>query len=224
MSKFNDSLLLAALNKAKIPTKQLCLTGFPLKPSFFNPRNKTQIKKDFAVPDHKPIILLLMGATGSQASYIFMQQILKLSFPCHILICLGRNEALRKTFELITLPGHISISIISHTDRIADLMAIATVCITKSGTVSICETLYQQVPMILDATSEPLLWEKFNHSFIQHHGFGEVVRNYTELLSALERIVLHTSYADTIRKNLAVFEKINFGDRIKNIVESMMQQ
>ena len=151
-----------------------------------------------------------------------VQELAKISTATHILICLGRNEALRKYLEPFPLPSHISCSIISQTDRIADLMSIASVCITKSGTVSLCETIYKQVPMIIDAISTPPLWEKFNHSFVERHGFGEVVRNYKELRESAERILTQTAYANTIRQNLANYEKLHVGTQIKHVVQTMI--
>jgi processive 1,2-diacylglycerol beta-glucosyltransferase len=219
---FDDSLILQSFSGANIPKRKVYLMGFPIKPSFFIPQHESCIKEDFGVPENKPVILLLMGAVGSQSMVYIVQELVKIPIAAHILICLGSNEALRKYLEPFPLPSHISCSIISQTDRIADLMSIASLCITKSGTVSLCETLYKQVPMIIDAISKPPLWEKFNHSFVEHHGFGEVVRNYKELRESVERILTQTAYANTIRKNLANFEKLHFGTNIKQVVETMM--
>ncbi len=219
---FNDSLILESFSGANISKRKIYLTGFPIKPSFFAPQEISCIKQDFGVPENKPVILLLMGAVGSQSMISIVQELVKIPIAVHILTCLGSNESLRKYLEPFPLPSHISCSIISQTDRIADLMSIASLCITKSGTVSLCETLYKQVPMIIDAISTPPLWEKFNHSFVEHHGFGEVVRNYKELRESVERILTQTAYANTIRKNLANYEKLHFGTKIKQIVQTMM--
>jgi len=46
-------------------------------------------------------------------------------------------------------------------------MAASDLCITKSGSVSVCETIYSNLPVLLDATSDVLRWEQFNHRFIK---------------------------------------------------------
>lgn len=221
---FNDSSVLAAFHHAHIPASMITLTGFPLKPTFSEQKNVTQIKHDFHVPEHKPVILLLMGAAGSKATYTYVKQLIRSSLSFHILICLGKNEKMRNNLEKLKLPSHISTTIISQTDRIADLMSISTLCITKSGTVSVCETIYKELPVILDATTTPLIWEKFNLSFIQHHGFGKVVKNYEELNPIVEQFLSQPAYIEQIKKNLAKFEKINFGEHIKNLVEILLKK
>lgn len=221
---FDDPEILTLAQNDSISANELLINGFPIKSSFFTPKDLPLIKKDFEIPDNKPVILVLMGAAGSDASYYYLLTLLQLQFPVHLILCLGRNESLRKHVEKIQKPSHITVSIVSYTNRIADLMAISDLCISKAGTVSVCETIYMNLPMILDNTSTPLLWEKFNIDFIQKHHFGTVITHYKQLNKLVTKMILDHDYYDTCKTNLINFPKNNFGHCIKKVIEQLISK
>lgn len=219
---FQDQDILRFAQNSALPDRSKVVTGFPIKPSFFEPKNLDQIRNDFNVPAHKPVILVLMGAAGSKATYSYLLTLLQLKTPVHLLLCLGRNEALRPIIEKMRSPKHITVSIISYTNRIADLMAISDLCITKAGTVSVCETMYMNIPMILDNTSTPLAWEKFNIEFIQKNNFGTSIVHYKELNHVVNKMLHDKNYYAACKQNLINFPKKNFGNTIKSLIKELV--
>ncbi len=220
---FEETTILNFAHNNSIPSKAQHIAGFPIKANFFNEKNVLEIKNEFNIPSNKPVVLVLMGAAGSNATYYYLATLLKLTMPVHLIMCLGRNELLRKQLEKVKLPDHISISIIGYTNRISDLMAAATLCITKAGTVSMCETIYMNLPLILDNTSTPLVWEKFNIAFIEKYQFGTVVTDYKQLNQLVTKMLLDTDYYKQCKTNLTNFPKKRFGQNIKGIVAELMQ-
>lgn len=218
---FDDPDILLFAQRGTYPATARFITGFPIKASFFAPKNKEQIKKDFDIPLHKPVILVLMGAAGSQALYHYLLTLLRLKISVHLIVCLGRNESLRRRIEQVPRPAHITLSIISYTNRIADLMAISDLCITKAGTVSVCEAIYMNLPLILDNTSTPLFWEKFNTEFIRKHGFGSFITHYKQLNPLVIKMLTNKEYYTSCKNNLMKFPKKNFGDCIKDVVANL---
>lgn len=217
----NPDIVKFAHNNA-LPDSSRIFTGFPIKPSFFDSKDLNQIKNDFQIPSNKPILLVLMGAAGSKATYSYLLTLLQLKRPVHIILCLGRNEPLRKHLERIQTPEHITVSILSYTQRIADLMAISTLCITKAGTVSVCETMYMNVPMILDNTSTPLVWEKFNIDFVQKNKFGAVITHFKELNALVNKMLNDKNYYNACKQNLVNFPKKNFEENITAVIKQLL--
>lgn len=221
---FDDPDIWALAHNPTIPEKKYYIAGFPIKSSFFAPKNNTAIKKEFGVPEDKFVILVLMGAAGSDALYYYLLTLVQLQFPVHLILCLGRNEQLRKHIESVRCPSHITLSIVSYTHKIADLMAISNLCITKAGTVSVCESIYMNLPMILDNTSTPLLWEKFNIDFVQKQHFGNVITHYKQLNKLITTMILNHDYYATCKNNLIKYPKNNFGRCIKTVVHDLITQ
>ena len=221
---FDDALIRKTIEPAAIPAHQVVVTGFPVRPNFFENENKIIIKKNFAVPENKPVILLLMGALGSKETYTFSQQLAQLTTPAHILICLGKNESLRKKIEQITFPPHITATIIGFTEHISDLLTISDLFITKSGSVSFCEGIYMNVPMLLDATSLVLLWERFNHTFVKRHGFGDIITRRGDLPQMVDYLLVENNKLATMKKNLESFEKKQGDKEFRQLVKQMLQE
>lgn len=221
---FETPRALAALHHAHIPTHATSTTGFVVRPDFFEPKDRGAIKNEYGVPAEKPVILLLLGAVGVEKIINVAQEITHIKTPAHLIICIGRNETLRKQIAAIKFPDHITHTVVGFTERMSDLMAIADVFITKSGSVSVNEALYMNLPMILDATSPLLNWEAKNHAFVNSNGFGVSLKNLDDLPALLDDLLGSNHKLLSYQHNLQQFEKKHAGNEIKNIIQKMLAQ
>ena len=219
---FDDNEIIDMAHQYGIENAHIEITGFPLKPSFLMDRNKDQIRNHFNIPDDKQTLLLLMGKQGSHEMYRFAQQLGKIETPIHLICCIGKNEAVRPYVESIELPEHISISIIGFTEKIADLMAISDLIITKSGSVSFCETLYSSIPTILDATSTVLRWERFNHTFFKKHNLGGILTANSSITEQIQTLLNDKKLMSTFRNNLLTLEKNKASCKIPELIKTML--
>lgn len=218
---FANDQIRQKIESSNISDDKIVITGFPLQKTFFENKDRHQIKMMFNVSDGKPIILVLMGAQGSKAMLQFAQQLSSLKHEAHIIFCLGKNEKIKEKINQIHFPSFITYSCIGFTNAISDLMNIADIIISKSGTVSVCEALYSNLPMILDATHKVLAWEQFNHQFITSNGFGTSLSNPQQLCSIINEW-LQQDKLDQYKKNLQAFEKKRGAAEIKKIIESLI--
>jgi len=219
---FEDETTQKKLTQAKIPEHAGVTTGFVLRADFFEHKEKKQIKSFYAIPPDKPVILLLLGAEGSQAICAFAQQLTLITCPVHILVCIGKQQHLKACVEAISFPSHISFSVIEFTDHISDLMAITDLFISKSGSVSVNEAVYMNVPMILDATSDVLKWEKYNHEFITENKFGSSIAEFEKLPGLITQLLTNRVELDAYKQNLTLFDKKHGGHQIKKMIENIL--
>ena len=218
---FDEKFMTEKAFSAHIPREQIAFTGFPLRSDFFKEKNTETIKEKFSIPPNKPIVLILMGAAGSKSSYYFAKQLRKVTFPLHVISVLGRNEEIRQKVESIKFPKNISTTTFGFTSHIADLMAIADLCITKSGPNSICEAIYSNVPVLVDATSSSTLWwERMNYDFVEKRGFGASIPKYQQTASLVAELLTNEEKLRKIRITMSKFDKKEFGEEIKPIVAS----
>lgn len=219
---FEDQVLRDKIACAGIPNSQIKITGFPLRPSFFKPKDKDAIKKEFQVPKDKKVVMLLMGGVGSLITYRYVRIIAKSDLPMHLIVCLGRNEKLRRNISKIALPKNLTLNMIGYTDRIADLMAISDVLITKPGPGSICEALASNLPVIIDKTNGTLWWELANIDFVQDYGFGDVLTNFRDLKNILAKYIKDSDYVAAIKKNISKFKKPNPENSIRDLIKQIL--
>jgi UDP-N-acetylglucosamine:LPS N-acetylglucosamine transferase len=221
---FEDESLREKIQQAQIPQEQVSITGFPLRPEFFTKKDVPALKKEFKIPEGKPVVMVFMGGAGSLASYPYVRNLAKMKTPMHIIACLGRNERLKMNIKKIALPEGVTISVLGFTDRIADLMAISDVLITKPGPGSVCEGLESCVPMILDLTGGAIYWENLNVDFIVGHEFGEGLTDFKQLGIVLKKYLNDTAFTSSLKNKMRQFKRKRFDKKIKKIIERMLAQ
>lgn len=220
---FDDHLIEQKFDQFSIPKNKLVLAGFPLRQQFFEEKNIHLIKEHYQISPEKKVILILMGAAGSKASLLYVKELLSNPLSLHLIVCLGKNGRIRKDLMNLKLPVNISMTILGPIENIADLMAISDICITKCGTVSVCEAIYMNLPMLLDNTSTPLKWEKFNIKFVTAHNFGFVINRYSQVNSMVISILTDTLLYKSLKNSLEAYHKEFFGTHIKQLVKSLLK-
>jgi processive 1,2-diacylglycerol beta-glucosyltransferase len=210
----NEFIINQTIKPAKIPQKNIISLDFPLKQSFYAPYEKDSIMAEFDIPNGKQVIMLLMGGQGAEATIDFAKQLAQLQKDVHILLCIGKREEVRDDIEKINFNDGITYSIISFTSKIAVLMSLADLIITKSGSVTVHEALFMQLPMILDGTTPVLPWEKFNHAFIEKKELGASLKNLADLTPLLNDLLRNPDKLQRWHNNL---HKIKHKDAPKEV-------
>ena len=219
---FDDPEIKEPAIKANILKEQMSVIGFPLRKDFFTHKNKAIIKKKYKIPHNKPVVMIVLGAAGSTSIYRYVKQLSTVSIPLHLVVVLGRSEYLRSRILEIPLSPSITITIFGTTPHIADLMAISDLCITKSGSVSFCEALYSDVPILIDATGTILKWEKFNHHFTEKHGLGYLIKRYSKATLEITQLLNNPHVLNHTKKKIAHIAKPQFSQTIKPLVKQML--
>ena len=210
------------ITKAGIPNDQVKVTGLPLRPDFFEEKNSTLIKKTLGVPFGKPVILVLMGAAGSQATLMYAKALSQIQHPAHLLLCVGKNKGIEAQIKKLKFPKHITYTIIGFTNRISDLMAISNLFITKSGSVSFCEGIYMNLPMLLDATTPVPTWEKSNHVILKEAGGGDSVKSYKDLADMVDNLLANPAQLKEMSRNLEEIETHRADSQILGIIRALI--
>ena len=175
------------------------------------------------MPSDKPVVMILMGGAGSYGCVRYVKNLARIeNIEMHLVVCLGRNENLKKKISQINLPKNITISMIGFTDRISDLMAVSDLLITKPGPGSACEAIASNLPMILDVTNKPLWWEQMNIDFVISHGFGDSVKNFRNLPELICKYLKDKKHLESVKKKIVKFKKTDFRKNIKNLLQQII--
>lgn len=219
---FNDYSIRKNLNVRNIGDSRIVYNGFPLRPEFFEKKDKLLLRKSFGINENVPVLMMMMGLQGADSMVDCVKSLLFLPMRLHILVCIGKNSTLKNRLAEIILPPLISVSIIEETSRISDFMAISDLIYTKTGSASFCEIIQMKLPMMIDGTSKGLVWERFNHDFAQKHGLGVVIRNYEEIPRYVEEFFKSDIRMLTIRQNMEKFYYHNTRINIQSCVAQML--
>jgi processive 1,2-diacylglycerol beta-glucosyltransferase len=219
---FDDQSIREKIKSAEIPESQIKVLGFPVRSDFLAQPDIKELKIEFGVPADKFVIMLLMGASGSKDLYNYLKALSKQKNPIHIIVCLGRNELMRRKIRRLMIPPHITLTVVGFTDRISDLMSISDVLVTKPGPNTLCEAFYKNLPVILDGTHSPLYWEFLNIDFVVKNKLGDVVSNYKQLHDIINKYMTE-NYKTEVLPELQKLHKPDFGASIKSFVKEILE-
>lgn len=217
---FDDPALKEKIKRALIPQEMFVITGFPLRPSFFKTKDVKALKAEFNVPQGKPVVMVFMGGAGSLTIYRYVRTLARMKMPLHMIIVLGRNEQLRRNINKIYLPPSVTMTLLGFTDRIADLMAISDVLITKPGPGSVNEAIESNLPMILDQTHGTIWWEELNVTFVLDHGFGSSLTQFRDLPVLLKKYL--DGGAAPIKQKMKDFKRESFNLTIGPLIKQLI--
>lgn len=210
------------LAPARIPQKNIRVSGFPVRKAFLEQSDRSELCTKWNFPTDKPIIMIMMGARGSMECYTVAPYLAQISNPAHLVFCIGSNDMLRAKIESVHFPLHISVSIIGFTTHISEIMQTATMILTKSGSVSFAESIYVQLPMILDATTTILAWERLNHIMLKEKSLGEIARSHAEIPHIINRLLQNRELLSAHQYNLQTLPKKDPSIIIPRLIEELL--
>ena len=204
-----------------IPAKQIKITGFPIRKAFFEKKDILGIKNSLLIDEYKPIVLLVMGATGSASTLKYLQQLIKINVPFHVIVCIGRSFELRTPVEKVDFPSHITYTVFDGMQDISQAMAIADLCITKPGSVTFSEVLYMNIPVLIDNTTPALSWEQLNLELVKTYGLGNIITSYQQVKKMVTSYLVDKQLRSLTKRNIQLLEKKDFGKELSNLLEHL---
>ncbi len=181
--------MLKQLEKAKIPLRCVREVGAPLRKDFFTPKNKKEIKKEWNIPENKKVVMLMRGGTGSNKLVDYVRMLVKSNKDLHLLVCIGSNNKLIKSFNRIKNSGRVTFSVIPFTSKISELMSVSDLLITSPSPTVCNEAMYMKVPFLIDMTSTCLFWEKANIDWMKMNGEGNIFKRMNQLNKSVAELL-----------------------------------
>lgn len=182
-----------------IPIKKVFVTGIPVESSFEEEADKTMIFQSFGLDKDKPVTLISAGAYGVMKDLgDVLNRLLTIQNHQVVVVC-GKNSKLKA--EITTQFGtNPNVRILGFTNRMSDLMKIASVMVTKPGGITLSEALSVQVPLVLYGGVPGQ--EIGNALFFEKNGAAVVVNHCNELVENIEKLIHNDYLRKSIQHNM----------------------
>ena len=220
---FDDPAIKTQAYRKGIEDHYITYNGFPLRSEFFEEKKPIALRAAMGIDQKIPVVMVMMGSLGGKNLVQCVQHLKNLPNPMHLLVCIGKHQAIKESLEAIQLPPWLSMDIIEETNRISDYMAVSNLLVTKSGTASFCEAIHMHLPMVIDATSSTIIWERFNHKFTINNGLGTVIKNYSQLPQFISEFFQNPTISREIRHNLSLVRLKDTPDKVRTRVARMLR-
>ncbi len=211
------------LRKRNIPDKSIETIGLPIRSDFFSKKDLSALRKEYNIPKNKPVVLIICGGAGGRQAFDYAKQIGSTQLGVHLIVCAGKNKELAQDLRKLSLHPTNSMTVMEFTSKISDLMAISDLLITKPGPATITEAMSMQLPMIIDATTPTLSWEKANIDLVMQYGIGDYIEEFDELEPLLRQFLFDSELRKEIKHAYRHVPPNRFKESIGPIIESMCQ-
>ena len=180
-------------------------TGIPIDTSFTMKYDKHQLAKEMNLDLNIPIVLVMGGGLGMGGVKMALTALETLKVKLQVLVVAGENHNLRAELRKIAESSKHLVRVWGFSDNIQELMAVATLLITKPGALTISEALAMELPMVL---SEPIPGqEKENAEYIEATGTALWVKNTNELAKIIEQVILDNEILTKMRINARFYKR-----------------
>lgn len=207
-----------------IPASWIEPIGLPLRSDFFMPRDRALLRAEYNIGEDKSVVLLMMGGAGGKTALKYARKIASMDMSIHLIVCTGKNERLGTSLQKIRPAASNSLTILGFTTQVADLMAISDVLITKPGPGTITEAIAMHLPILIDNTSHPLLWEQANIELVLEMGIGDRIQNHHEIESILHKYLKDKDLRKSIQEAYQRLSKNQFHEKVETVVQTLLKQ
>lgn len=143
-----EDISLRLQKKGVLPEKIRAL-GIPLDHEFNNPLDRGQIMQKYRLQAGIPVVLIMGGGQGLGPIKKIVKSLEKLTEDIQEIIVTGTNRKLYRSLKRKAKKSKKKILLFRYTDKINELMTVATVIITKPGGITTAEVLTKRIPMII---------------------------------------------------------------------------
>lgn len=178
------------LIKEGILSEKIYVTGIPLSNKFLLKYNKNEILESFGLVPNKKVVLFFGGGElglGKAHTFDIFKSFVR-NDNIQIVAISGKNHKLKEDFEnFVTSMGkENSVKVLEYTDKVAQLMSISDLVVTKPGGLTTTESLASGLPIVV---INPIPGqEEENAAFLESNHVGIWIKkgdNVEEILNNL---------------------------------------
>ncbi|MFN8674422.1 MAG: glycosyltransferase [Candidatus Sericytochromatia bacterium] len=196
--------------KLGIKEEKMIVTGLPVNPKFYKKfDNIEELKEKYELKKDLFTIMIIMGGYGSYSIYKYSKLIEELNLPVQIIACCGKSKSLYENVTKLSKESKTPIKVLGFTDKLPELMAISDVIISKPGSVTVVESINQNLPLLIDASNYIMWQEKGNAEYIEENKIGMAFRSETDLSEKIKFLVTNKDKYLEIKNNIVNFPKSN---------------
>jgi processive 1,2-diacylglycerol beta-glucosyltransferase len=129
--------------------ERVIVSGIPVDPAFEQPFDRAALLAQYGLCPEAPIVLVSAGASGNSSARLVVQQLMLARDDLQIMVVCGRNRALQREIGAMVAPKAERFRVLGFSDRMPDLMRLATVFIGKPGGLTAAECMAAGLPMLI---------------------------------------------------------------------------
>ncbi|GMQ57904.1 glycosyltransferase [Vallitalea sediminicola] len=160
-------------------------TGIPIRQEFLEDKNIQNLKKEYKILQDDFVVLMMGGGLGLIPKEVSFYNWIASNKQIKLYIITGNNTDLYN--QISKYNEYDNINILKYTNKVADIMAVTDLLITKPGGITLFESIASNLPFII---YKPVLGQELeNCRYIEEKELGYVVYNDKELIDKISLVM-----------------------------------
>ena len=205
----NEQMKLDMVNRG-IDKDKVFVTGIPVSERFSKKINKKEVYEFFDLSEDLPTILFFAGGEfglGRDTTYMTLKALIRMFKNLQIVAISGKNPKMKKRFELLVEKTNSSnrVKILEYTNKVPELMKIASGVVTKPGGLTVTESLVSGLPIVV---INPIPGqEEENAEFLVDNNVAIWIKKGDNIARALKTLSRNLNKIEQMRQNALALAK-----------------
>ena len=207
-----------------IAPQRIKVSGMPVHPKFAFPDEHAAqaARQALGLDAEKFTVFLNAGWEGGGNIPEIFRELVRGELDVQAIFLAGKNEALRSQAELVAAEARFPIKVIGYSEDVEQLMRAANVMISKLGGLTTFEALSCRVPIIADATTEPMPQEVGTVNLIVKRGAGVLLKRASDIVPVVHRMIEDSKHYASLRAATITLAIPNATKRIVEEITSLI--
>jgi len=193
------------LEGRKVDPAKIKVMGIPIEPIFSRPLDRPKIFKETGLCDDLFTILVIGGGFGVGPIEGIVKVIAQIPRKLQIVVVCGHNEELVSKIRGLKDEYKLNMKVLGFIDNVHEYMDISDILISKSGGITVSESLAKEIPLIV--ISPILGQETGNSAFLVRNNAAIKVKRLDDLKAALEGLISDPVKLDKMKEAIKLIEK-----------------
>ncbi|MFA6636033.1 MAG: glycosyltransferase [Candidatus Omnitrophota bacterium] len=192
------------------------VTGIPTTEEFHRKHDEDVIRKRYGLEETRKTIFIMSGGFGVGPVGKMLEEMMSCASRIQIIAVSGHNKELYGQLERISASLNYPVKLFGFTDKVAELMAVSDLMITKAGGISVTEAMDSALPMILYGSIPGQ--ETWNERFLQENGAARIAASIKQIPRIADEMLHDPAVYETFKRGLGKICKPHAAEDITNAV------
>jgi processive 1,2-diacylglycerol beta-glucosyltransferase len=209
-----------------VAPERIKISGMPVHPKFQFPDDQAAraARAALNLDPHKFTVFVNAGWAGGGNIPRIYREFAGSDLDVQAIFLAGRNEDLRAEAEAVAAKAKFPIKVIGYSENIEQLMSAANVMISKLGGLTTFEAFACRVPIIADATTQPMPQEAGAADLIERRGAGVLLNRVGDVVPVVRRMLDDSRHYAALRAAVVGLSIPNATRRIVEEITSLIPQ
>ncbi len=203
--------------KRNIPSGKITVTGIPTGEEFTMDLDVEDLTKKYGLDRERKTIFIMSGGFGVGPIAKILFSLNSCRAEIQVIAVCGHNKAAYRNIQHLRNKLDYPLILFAFTDKVAELMSVSDVMITKAGGISVTEALNSRLPMILFASVPGQ--ETWNEELLAGGGAAEKAKKVDEIPGIVDRVLLSHEVYESL---MAGIDRIRRPDAAERVVDAVM--